>query len=180
MEQKVSVWKASLMYGAILGVVGVIYSLLVYYLDLTFNQTQGYVLIVIKIALLLYLLKSYRDNYCFGNITYGQSVGAGVIISLYGAIILAFFMYLLYSVIAPEIIDKQLAFAEETMMNRGIPQATVDAAMEIQKKLIKPGFMAFMSIFGNMFYGTVISLIVSIFIKKEVNPLIDVPNNQQI
>ena len=180
MEEKVNVWKTNLTGGVIMGVVAVIYSLLMYFFDLALNQTQGYIFIVIQIALLVYLLKSYRDNYCFGNITYGQSVGVGVIICLYSAIITAIFTYILYSFIAPELIDKQLALAEEMLIKRGTPQAAVDAGMALQRKLMTPGILSLMSIFNNMFIGTIISLIISVFIKKEGNPLIDAPANKQI
>ena len=179
MEQKVNVWKTNLTNGVILGTTGVIYSLLMYYSDLILNQAQGYIFIVIQIALLAYLLKSYRDNYCFGNITYGQSVGAGVVIFFYYAIIMAVFTYILYAVIDTGLIDKQLASVEEKIMERGLPQAQVETAMSIQRKLLTPGVISLTSIFGYMFQGTIISLIVSIFIKKEGNPLIDVPADQE-
>ena len=178
MEEKTNVWKNNLTNGVIMGAVAVIYSLSMYFFDLFLNQTQGYVFIVIQIALLAYLLKSYRDNYCFGNITYGQSVGAGVIICLYSAIIMAIFMYLLYSVIGHELIDKQLAITEEAIMKRGLPQAQIDAGMAIQRKLMKPGIIALIGIFNNMFMGTIFSLVVSVFIKKEGNPLIDASTDQ--
>jgi len=173
MEEKVNVWKANLKNGVILGMAGIIYSVLIYALDLTLNQLQGYIFMIIQVALLWYLLKSYRDNYLFGNITYGQSVGAGVIICLYYAIISAIFAYILYTVIDTGLIDKQLAFAEEKIMERGLPQASVDAAMAYQRKLMTPGILSLMSIFGNLFWGTIISLIVGVFVKKEGNPLID-------
>ena len=180
MEQKVNIWKTNLTSGVIMGFAAIIYSLLMYFFDLALNQTQSYVFIVIQIALLAYLLKSYRDNYCFGNITYGQSVGAGVIICLYGAIISAVFAYFLYKNIAPELIGKMLAFAEETMLEKGVPQTAVDTGMALQRKLMTPGILSLMSIFNNMFIGTIISLIISVFIKKEGNPLIDAPANEQI
>ena len=173
MEEKVNVWKANLKNGVILGMAGIIYSVLIYALDLTLNQLQGYIFMVIQVVLLWYLLKSYRDNFLFGNITYGQSVGAGVIICLYYAIISAAFAYLLYTVIDAGLIDKQLAFAEEKVMERGLPQASVDAAMAVQRKLMTPGIISLLSILGNMFWGLVISLVVGIFVKKEGNPLID-------
>ena len=178
MEQQANVWKANLINGLIMGVTAIIYSLAMYFFDLFFNQTQGYIFMVIQAALLAYLLKSYRDNYRFGNISYGQSVGAGVIICLYSTVITAIFMYLLYTVIDPGLIDKQLAFAEEKILEQGVPQATVDAAMAIQRKLVKPGIMAISNVFGNILFGTILSLLVSIFIKKEGNPLINMPNQQ--
>ena len=69
--------------------------------------------------MLYFLLKSYRDNFMHGQITYGQSVGAGVIICLYYAIIMAVFTYILYTVIDPGLIAKQLAYAEEAMRAKG-------------------------------------------------------------
>lgn len=178
MEEEVNLWKANLTNGLILGLVGIVYILILYFLDLLFNPVQQYVYLVILIGLLYFLLKSYRDNYLHGQITYGQSVGAGVVMILYSAIIGAVFTYILYSVIDSGLIGKQLAFIEEKMLTKGIPQEAVDAGMAIQRKIFIPEIMAPLSIFSSMFWGTVISLIVSIFIKREGNPLIDSPENQ--
>ncbi|HUX95229.1 MAG TPA: DUF4199 domain-containing protein [Bacteroidales bacterium] len=178
MEERVNVWKASLTNGLILGLVGIVYSLIIYFLDLTFKPVQQYVYIVIQIGLLYLLLKSYRENYMHGQITYGQSVGAGVVMFLYSAIIGAIFMYILYTVIDTGLTEKQLAFLEEKLLTKGMPQEAVDAGMAIQRKIMKPEIMAPFSILGSMFWGTVLSLIISIFIKKEGNPLIDTPENQ--
>jgi hypothetical protein len=178
MEEKVNPWKTNLTNGLILGLVGIVYTLLMYFLDLTLNKAQGPVFIVIQIAMLYILLKSYRDNFMHGQITYGQSVGAGVIICLYYAIIMAVFTYILYAIIDPGLVGKQLAIAEDAMVKRGLPQASIDAGMKIQEKIMKPGIMAPITILGNMIWGTVLSLLVSIFIRKEGNPLlIDTPEN---
>jgi hypothetical protein len=178
MEQNVNVWKANLTNGLILGLIGIVYSLVVYFLDLSFNKVQGYVFILLQIFMLYFLIKSYRDNFLHGNITYGQAIGAGAVICLYYAIMIAIFTYILYTVIDSGLPQKQLAFAEEMMMKKGIPQAQIDAGMAIQKKIMKPEIMAPISIFGNMFMGVIISLIIGIFIRKEGNPLSDTPPNQ--
>jgi hypothetical protein len=175
MEQKVNVWKANLTNGLILALAGITYSLVMYFLDLSLNKTQGYVFMLIQIALLFYLLKSYRDNFLHGQITYGQSVGAGVIINLYYAVMMAIFSYILYAVIDPGLVAKQLALAEEAMVKRGTPQEAIDAGMAFTAKIMKPGIMAISSVFFTMIWGTILSLIVSIFVRKEGNPLIDVP-----
>ena len=175
MEQKANVWKANLTNGLILGLIGIVYTLVIYFLDLTINKVQGYVFLLILIVALYFLVKSYRDNYMHGYMTYGQAVGAGVVIFLYYAIIIAIFTYILYAIIDPGLIDKQLAAAEEMMAKRGMPQEAMDAGLKIQKKMMKPEIMAPMSIFGNMLYGVIMSLIVAIFAKKEGNPLIDTP-----
>jgi hypothetical protein len=177
MEEKVNPWKANLTNGLILGMAGVVYSLLMFFLNLSLNKAQGYVFLVILLFLLFYLLKSYRDNFMHGQITYGQSFGAGMIIFLYYAIIMGIFTYILYTVIDPTLVAKQLAAAEEQMVKRGTPQSAIDAGMAFTAKIMKPGIMAISSIFMTMVFGAIITLIVSAFVKKEGNPLIDTPAN---
>jgi hypothetical protein len=177
MEEKVNVWKANLTNGLILALVGILFSLILYFLDLTLNKTVAYINIPIQLLLLYFLLKSYRDNHMHGQITYGQSVGAGAVIFLYYAIIMAVFTYLLYAVIDPGLVKKTMALSEEAMEKKGLPQATIDAGMAFTAKIMKPSIMAISSIFGSMFFGVIYTLLVSIFVKKEGNPLIETPAN---
>jgi hypothetical protein len=177
MEPNVNVWKANLNNGFILGLVGVVYSLIMYFLDLSFNKAQGYIFYLVQITVLFFLVKSYRDNLLHGQITFGQSFGASIIICFYYSIIIALFTYILYAVIDTELVNKQLAFTEEIMQQKGAPQASIDAGMKIQSKIMKPEILAPFSIIGNMLFGVVFSLLVSIFVRKEGNPLIDAPKN---
>jgi len=177
MEENVSPWKNNLTNGLILGLVGIVYSLIMYFLDLSLNKTQGYVFILVMIAMLYFLLKSYRDNFMHGQITYGQSIGAGVIISLYYALIMAVFTYILFAIIDPGLVTKQLAMIEEGLVQKGVPQEGIDAGMKITAKMMTPAIMAPFSILVNVFYGLILSLIISIFIKKEGNPLIEASEN---
>jgi len=175
MENNVNPWKANLTNGLILGLIGIVYTMVFYFLDLTTNRLQGWVFLLILIVILFLLVKSFRDNYRYGLITFGQAFGAGMIIFLYYAIISAVFAYILYAIIDPNLIDKQLAFTEGEMMKRGLPQEAVDMSMSMQRKIMKPAIMAPISIFGNMFYGLIMSLIVAAFVRKEGNPLVDAP-----
>jgi hypothetical protein len=177
MEEKVNVWKANLTNGLILALAGIVFSLVLFFLDLSLNKTVGYINIPIQLILLYFLLKSYRDNFMHGQISYGQSVGAGVVIFVYYAIIMAIFTYILWTVIDPGLAKKSMALSEEAMVKKGLPQAAIDTGMAFTAKIMKPGIMAIFTIFGSMFFGVIYTLLVSIFIKKESNPLIDAPAN---
>jgi hypothetical protein len=178
MEQNVNVWKSNLTNGLIMGLIGIVFSLVVYFLDLTFNKSIGYIFLLISVFLLYYFIKSYRDNYLHGQITYGQSVGAGVIIFLYYAIISSLFTYILYTVIDTDLTNKLLAYTEEQTIKSGkVPEGSMDTVMAFQKKFLKPAILVPMGFITNMLFGTIISLIVSIFTKKEGNPLIETPSN---
>ncbi|MBN2862285.1 MAG: DUF4199 domain-containing protein [Bacteroidales bacterium] len=178
MEQKVNVWKATLNSGLILALIGIVYTLVMYFLDLSLNKVQGYVFILVQLVVLFYLVKSYRDNYMHGIISFGQALGAGVVICLYYSIIIAVFTFILYKFIDPDLVDRTLAMTEELMLKRGLSQAQMDTAMGVQTKIMKPGFIAGMGIFGSMFQGLIMSLLIAAFVHKEGNPLIDTVDQQ--
>jgi hypothetical protein len=177
MEQKVNIWKANLTNGVILALVCVVYTLFLYFFDLLFNTTLGYIYFLVQVILLFLLVKSYRDNFLRGYITYGQAVGTGVIISLYSALAMAVFSYILYTVLDPGLTAKKLAFVEEMLLKRGMPQETVDTSMKMQEKLQTPLISSILSIFSGVFIGTLLSLVIAIFVKKEGNPLLDEAEN---
>jgi len=173
MEPKRSIWKETLNYGIILGLITVGFSVFTYMFDLTFKTWVIWPSLLISILVLFFLLRSYRDHYNNGYISFGRSVGAGVIISVYAAIITAIFIYVLYSFIDPGLIDKSLAVAEEKLISKGVPDAAIEKALEIQAKMMKPWFTALMGIINSVFSGLILSLIVSLFIMKKGNPLLD-------
>lgn len=173
MEENRSIWKETLNYGIILGLINVGLAVLTYMFDLTFKTWLMWPMILISVLVLFFLLRSYRDHYNNGYISYGKSVGAGVIISLYAAIIAAIFAYVLYAFIDPGLVDKSLAVAEERLIARGMPDAAIEQAMELQAKMIKPWFTALMSVINGVFMGLIFSLIVSLFVMKKGNPLLD-------
>ncbi|MEZ5001383.1 MAG: DUF4199 domain-containing protein [Bacteroidales bacterium] len=173
MENKVSVWKANINNGVILGFAGIVFTLVLWFLDQSLNTSLGYIWMLVVLVVLFFMIKSYRDNYLKGFITYGQSLGAGVIIMLYNTIISAIFAYILYKFIDPGLIDKMIAMSEQKMVDRGIPEAALEQGMKFQKKIMVPGVLSAMSIVNGMFMGTIMALLVSIFTRREGNPLID-------
>jgi hypothetical protein len=173
MEQKRSIWKETFNYGIILGLITVGLSVLTYMFDLMFKTWVMWPVLLIGVLVLFLLLRSYRDHYNNGYISYGRSVGAGVIIYIYAAVITAIFTYVLYAFIDPGLVDKSLAVAEERLISKGVPDAAIDKAMEMQAKMMKPWFTALMGIINSIFYGLILSLIVSLFIMKKGNPLLD-------
>ncbi len=176
METKVNPWKANFTNGMILGLAGVIFSLVLWFLDLTFNRGLSMLFFVVSIFLLYYFIKQYRDNYLHGMMTYGQSVGAGMIIWVYSLIIGTIFTYLLYTVIDPELMAKSMALGEEKLRASGkMSEEMIEKSLEMQKKFATPTVMVISSIFMGTFFGLIIVLIVSIFTRKEGNPLIDTP-----
>ncbi|HOE24541.1 MAG TPA: DUF4199 domain-containing protein [Bacteroidales bacterium] len=173
MEKKRSVWKETLNYGIIYGLIMVVFSVLTYMFDLTLKTWIIWPSLLLSIIVLFFLLRSYRDHYNSGYISYGKSLGAGVVITVYAAIITAIYIYVLYAFIDPGLIDKSLALAEAKLAERGIPEAAIEQGLAVQAKMMTPWFTSLMSMVTNIFYGFILSLIVSLFIMKKGNPLLD-------
>jgi hypothetical protein len=173
MEERKSVWKETLNYGLILGLITIVFSVLTYMLDATGKPWVIVPSLIISIVALYMLLRSYRDTFNHGYISYGRAVGAGMVISIYSAILGAAYIYILYGFIDPGLVDKQILEAEEKLIAKGMPEGSIDAALQMQAKFMKPWFMAISSIFSAAFFGLILSLLVSLFIKKEGNPLLD-------
>ncbi len=173
MEQKRSIWKETLNYGIIYGLITVGLSLLAYMFDLTFKTWIIVPSLLIGVLVLFFLLRSYRDHYNNGYISYGKSVGTGVVIVMYSALIAAVYIYVLYAFIDPGLVDKSLAMQEERLIARGMPEAAIDRALEMQAKMMKPWFTTLISTLGSVFYGLIQSLLVSLFIVKKGNSLLD-------
>jgi hypothetical protein len=81
--------------------------------------------------------------------------------------LLAIYLYVFFAYIDPEAIQPILEATENEMYKQGLEGQELDNAMEMTRKFMKPGLMAGMAVLTNTFWGTIISLITSIFVKKE-------------
>jgi len=165
-ENKSSLWKNALNWGVIMGIVLIIYSLLMFFLDLSLEQWVGWVSYVFMIGILILATINYRDKAMGGVLSYGQALGFGVVVILFASIINAIYFYVFVEYIDPEFINKMLAMGEEKMIEQGIPEEQIELGIEMQKKFMKPIVMSLISIPTTVFMGLIFSLITSIFLKK--------------
>lgn len=153
-------------YGVYTGLAMVLLSLLFYALDVKATSWPQYVSILVLLAGIIVGTLAFRDKCSGGYISYGRSLGSGVLISLVTGIILAVYSYLNAAFLNPEIIEQMIRAAEENMMNQGLSDDQIDQAMGMTKMFMTPGYIAITSVFSMLLWGTLISLLTSIFIKK--------------
>ncbi|MCK5029063.1 MAG: DUF4199 domain-containing protein [Bacteroidales bacterium] len=170
MEEKSLFWKNSLKHGLIVGLVIIIYSVLLYVLELNLIQALGYVVYAILIAGFILGTKAFRDTNLNGNISYGKAFGYSIVILLIASIIYSIYSYLLITVIDPDMVDKIIALGEEKMLKQGMTDDQIEMAQSMQKRFMSPVFMGIMSFIGTMFIGTILALITSAVVKKEGDP----------
>jgi hypothetical protein len=171
MEEKVKTpfWKPALIYGAILGFVSVFLSLVFYFIGLNTENWTSWVIMLINLVLLVYLMIHYRKEYLGGYASFGQIflmvlVSAGIISTIINVV----YMYLLYTVIDPGLLEQMRIMAEERIMsNSRIPESMYDDLMERMAKTMTVSYMTKMQLILGPVVNAVIGLIVAAFIKKE-------------
>jgi len=166
-EKKSTLMKNALNWGLTLGIGLIIYSLIMYFLNLSIEKWVGWLSYIIVVAVVVIGTINYRDKELGGYMTYGQALGFGILVILFAQIINAIYNYIFMKFIAPEIIEKMISIQEEEMIKRGIPEAQIEQGMGMVKKFMTPLFINLIAIPITVFFGFIITLITSIFLQKK-------------
>jgi hypothetical protein len=157
----------ALLYGGITGGVILLHSVILYALDATFSVYYQVMEYLLPIALLFLVLYLYRKEKMGGIMSYSQSLGMGSLIMVVAGIISAVYMYIFMKYIDPDFVNVIMQMQEEKMLEKAMDEASIETTMEFTSKMKSPGVMAIISFLGTAFMGVILSLIVSIFLKKE-------------
>lgn len=165
--------KSAMLYGLFLGIALVFIHIVQYVMDV-YNPPFWVSLIsyAAMIGIILWGQKKYRDEELGGFISYGKSLGFGVLVSLFSAIIYGFYFFILVGIIDTAYMSKLLEVIIEKYEEMGMTDDQIEAAVEMVKKFQSPIITVVSTIFSFVFMGTIFSLITSIFVKKE-KPLFD-------
>ena len=169
MEQKSTFWKSAMIYGLYLALALMLFSVILYATGLILNQKIGYVSMIIYVIGIAFAQISYRNNELDGTISYSQALGFGVAIMLFAGIITSFYTMILYTFIDPTLIDQMKIAQEDILLQRGMSEDQIEMAMKVASKMMTPGWISIMGLFGSVFMGTIISLVTSIFVKKQTD-----------
>lgn len=157
----------TLKYGALLGIIQVAWLLILYATD----NFVGSPLLSIKwviFGVFLYLvLKFYRDHFLEGFISYGRCLREGVRLSILAGFFMGAFYFLMLKVFDPSLEQALIALMEEGYLAMGYSESAVE---EYSKSLNSGYFhwiMFFSTILDGMFSGLIVSLVVSIFVKRK-------------
>lgn len=154
------------------GIAIILLSILYYVFDIDGRGIWGYLMYALLLAGIIWGTVQLRDKHRGGNISYGQSFSSGTLISLYTGIISAIYTFVFYKFFAPEQIQVLMERVEEEMIANA-PEMTdqqLDMALSMTEKFMTPLWMSITSLFGIFIVGMILSLIVSIFIKRDTSP----------
>ena len=168
-NKKKSLLANSLQYGLYTATAYVLFSLLLYVIDVKQTGWINYLSFLILIAGIVVGTIAFRDKFSGGFLSYGRCLASGVLISIVVGLVMALYSYLFFSYFDPGALAGMMEASEQEMMNRGITDEQIDQALAFSGKLMSPAFLGISSFLSMALIGTIISLITSAFLKKEDN-----------
>ncbi|MEX0983115.1 MAG: DUF4199 domain-containing protein [Bacteroidales bacterium] len=190
-KEKNPVFKASLIYGAIVGLASIVLTLIFYFIGLSLETWTMIVSIVIFIGLIIGSLMMYRKENGGGFASFGRLVFVSFIVGLVASVLSAAFNYALYEMdegylqdtkyYAIEKMDKQMekmdARYQEKMSDDQYDmfEREMKKQRKKQEKKIeeRSAFaLSFGGIIGMVFIAVITGLIAGIFIKKNPENII--------
>jgi len=169
MEQKASFWKPALIYGAILGFVSILFGVIFYIANLYTSSWTQWVSMIISLAVMIYCLLAYRNEYLGGYGTYTQIFLMALAIGVIATILSSIYSYILMGIIDTELIDKMRLVQEEKLMSK-FPESAHEVIQERLDKSFQLNRMMVTGLIGGIIGNAVVGLIAAAFIKKEETP----------
>jgi hypothetical protein len=186
MEKKTGLLQHTTTYGAISGALLIIFSVILYMLDIMPTNAKrmlviGFVSYAVMITMIVTGTRAYRDKVLGGVIAYDKAFLTGLLIILFSAILNNFYTLIFTTWIDPGYIDRMYAAMKDWMYNMfsnaGYPDALIDQTMqniEKQQANYSPLKAFFSGIGLSALVGGIISTITAAFIKKNPNPFTQV------
>ena len=159
-ENSVTSKSISLKYGLISGLIGVTFFIVQNLLGQGMNQALSYVGLLI-LAIIIYLAqKAFKDE-GDGYMAYSKGLGIGTLLSLVSSVIGSVFMFIYVSYINDGYIQQLVDKARRDMEDQGQSDEIIDQSMEFMSMIFSPIALPIMGIISTVFFGFLISLIVS-------------------
>ncbi|MCL3780508.1 DUF4199 domain-containing protein [Prolixibacteraceae bacterium JC049] len=167
--QKNQLVSSAMTHGLMLGGGFVIVNIVFWLTDRPFAGGQEYVNYFLYIGLIYLGTVSFRKTEPGGYIKYGKALAYGALTSFFGAVIFAFWLFVLYKFIDSDLLQQRIEFTQDALLNQGMSDDMVEQQSKVMEMFMGPGIMAFGELFGKTLMGFILSLIVAIFTKKN-NP----------
>ena len=170
-EKKTTVSHNALNYGLVFGVILIIFSLILYMLNLEKVTGLQYLSYLILVVGLILGILNYKNKINKGFITYGQSLGTGVLIALIASSLFAVYFFFFASYIDTDLVKEMMNKSQDQMLEKHpeMTQEQVDVAMSYMKIFMQPWIMSLFYIVVMTFVSFIESLIISIFTQKKDN-----------
>ena len=133
------------------------------------QEILGYITIVISLLFVYFGIRHWRDNYNNGNLTFGQGLKLGTLITLFPAVAFGLFSWIEMSVLDPEFSNKYYSHYSQKLKASTPPEKLQKALqkLESEKEMFANPLLQFFFMFLTVFLiGIVITVISSLILHR--------------
>lgn len=160
----ITIKDVALKYGLFNAVAAILFFVILDVMGMSGNQSLSWLGLVITAVVIFLGQKEYKTN-GDGYMNYGEGLGIGTLLALISSIISSVFVWVYVSYINTNFIDN---IRQSTMMKleeQGMSDTEIDRVMEMSDKFSGPTAMLIFGILGGVFFGFLISLVISAIVK---------------
>ncbi|MFX0556731.1 DUF4199 domain-containing protein [Maribacter sp. CXY002] len=167
-ENKPKTGKFALNFGTITGIVGVVFAIMLFVMDMHYEQGAGVQItqtVILALGIVIGIMQYKKANEGLLDISDALKVGAGV--ALIAGIIGLLWFFTLSNVLEPEYMDKMYEIGKVKAMeqNPNLTAEQIDQGIEMQKKFAWISYPVILII--NVVIGLVVGLIAGLAMKKQ-------------
>jgi len=164
-----SVTKPALRMGAMIALMLIIYTLILYITGNANNRYVNWISYALMITGLWLGTKNYRDEQLGGTITFGQAYKMSFLTSFFSALIFAVFLYIYFKFLARDVMQEMKTISEQDLLdNPDISEDQAEMTMKIFNNYVFiPFSLAFTSILSFSFLGALLSLLVAGMVQRK-------------
>jgi hypothetical protein len=156
----------SIRYGLLTGLVSVLISFALYALQLEQNAFLKFLTTIVLLLGIVLAQREYRQRNA-GFMSYGEGLRIGALVSVIVGVLGAAFVYVYTTLIDPDTMTRTMERARTELEAKGtMSDAQIDQAMALSAKFTSGPIMLVFVIVGTLFFGFLISLITSAFVKN--------------
>jgi len=134
----------------------------------TGNMVSGLISYAIMIAAGILTVKQYRDESLNGSISFGKAFGTSMLVMAIIAVIQAVWTIVYMEFINPDLIKEIMEAQMDKMIEEGqVTEEQLEASSGMMGFFTNSWFIAGASLFGTLFMGLILSLVVALITKKE-------------
>lgn len=167
-------------YALILTIAGAILHLLLFFTGfqtekLAVGQHLNWLGLIIMVVVLFLGIKAVREEAADKSLSYGKGVGTGALISLMSGLMSAVYNFIHFKFINTEFVDYQMELVRAKWEEAGMSATQMEQAEGITRAMMGPVAQAIWTPIMAVLIGTIVSLIVSAFLKRAASAPIPPP-----
>ncbi len=171
-NEQVTVMQVAVKWGLILGIISIVLFLAIYFGGLLGASWPSWIGAIFSAAIIFLAHKEFKDL-GDGYMSYGKGLGIGTLTSAISGAVSSIFSYVYIKFINTDYTTELLDITRFKLEDEGQGDEQIDMAMEMMEKFMSPEIMFAMGLFMAIFFGFIISLIVSA-VTKNNDPSLEV------